>query len=75
MKNALGSSLNDFAQHIMKKKKRGYNNKLYILSEEVVSTHKILNAPMEVKVQHTQECYQQLPVLKENETSCRKHIL
>jgi len=74
MKNALSLAIqspDDFAYQIMKGP--GY---MATLSGEVVHITKC--TPVEVKIQHTQECYQQLPVLKGNETyflAPRTHIL
>lgn len=74
MKNALSLATqtpDDFAYQIMKEP--GY---MAILSGEVVHITKC--TPVEVKVQHSKECYQQLPVLKENDTyflAPRTHIL
>ncbi|XP_071572624.1 uncharacterized protein [Temnothorax nylanderi] len=74
MKNALSLAIHapdDFAYQIMKGP--GY---MAVISGEVV--HIIKCTPVDVKYQQTQECYQQLPVSKGNETyflAPRTHIL
>jgi len=74
MKNALSLAIHspdEFAYQIMKEP--GY---MAVISEEVV--HIIKCTPVEIKVRHIKECYQQLPVLKGNETyflAPRTHIL
>lgn len=74
LKNALSLAMqapDDFAYQIMRGP--GY---MSTLSGEVVHITKC--TPVEVKLQHSKECYQQLPVLKGNETyflAPRTHIL
>jgi len=74
MKNALSLAIHspdEFAYQIMKGP--GY---MAVISGEVV--HIIKCTPVEVKIRHVKECYQQLPVLKGNETyflAPRTHIL
>ena len=74
IKNAFSLAIHspdDFAYQIMKGP--GY---MAILSGEVV--HIIKCTPVEVKIQHTQKCYQQLLVTKGNKTyflAPQTHIL
>ncbi|XP_071653561.1 uncharacterized protein [Temnothorax longispinosus] len=74
MKNALTLAIHapdDFAYQIMKGS--GY---MAVISGEAV--HIIKCTPVDIKYRHTQECYQQLPVLKGNESyflAPRTHIL
>ena len=74
MKNALSLAIqspDNFAYQIMKGP--GY---MAVISGEVV--HIIKCTPVEVKIRETKECYQQLPVLRGNETyfwAPKTHIL
>lgn len=74
LKNALNLAIHspeDFALQVMKKP-----GHMAVLSGEVI--HIIKCTPVEVKVRHIQECYQQLPVMRGNDTyflTPRTHIL